>query len=410
MISNTYNLLLKIKKIENSKLIATVASIWIQCTGGASYAFGIYSAALKSSQGYDQSTLDTVSVFKDIGANIGVLASLLYHAVTNNHRDSTSSSSRFKCGLPIVYLFGVAQCFFGYFLMWLSITRRIYKPSVLLMCIFMFMASHAQTFFNTANIVVAVRNFPDYGGTTIGIMKNFVIFIYSGLSRSKRSDTNTNLHDVLRRQTNQIHTNACRGSISRLPHSHVSHSRKPLKHNEVTIAGYLTITLYLQNKIVFSSRAHQEAREALIVASESQVVASHGGSPAVEMNLLQAMTIVNFWLLLASMVCAMGSGLATINNVTQIGQSLNYSTTKIIRILSLWSIWNFLGRFSGGYLSDFSLHEWGWGDRCSSISITLLAMVVGHLWIAYGGNLLFGTAVIGICYGSQWFFNAYDYF
>lgn len=95
--------------MENSKWVATVASIWIQCSCGASYAFGIYSAALKSSQGYDQSTLDTVSVFKDIGANIGVLAGLLYHAVTNNHRNSTPSSSRFKCGLPIVYLFGVAQ-------------------------------------------------------------------------------------------------------------------------------------------------------------------------------------------------------------------------------------------------------------------------------------------------------------
>ncbi|XVF50207.1 hypothetical protein PTKIN_Ptkin04bG0077600 [Pterospermum kingtungense] len=53
----------------NTKWIATAASIWIQCTSGASYTFGIYSSILKSSQSYDQSTLDTVSVFKDIGAN-----------------------------------------------------------------------------------------------------------------------------------------------------------------------------------------------------------------------------------------------------------------------------------------------------------------------------------------------------
>ncbi|KAI3521717.1 hypothetical protein L1887_11189 [Cichorium endivia] len=103
--------------MENSKWLATVASIWIQCSGGASYAFSIYSATLKSSQGYDQSTLDTVSVFKDIGANIGVLSGLLYDAITNNDSGSTPSSSRFGSGLSVVYLTGAVQCFFDYFLL-----------------------------------------------------------------------------------------------------------------------------------------------------------------------------------------------------------------------------------------------------------------------------------------------------
>lgn len=158
--------------MENSKWIATAASIWIQCSCSASYAFGIYSAALKSSQGYDQSTLDTVFVFKDIGANIGVLSGLLYDAVTDNHSDSRLSSSRFRSGLSIVYLAGAVQCFAGYFLMWLSVTGVIYRPHVLFMCLFMFMAAQAQTFFNTENVVVAVRNFPDYSGTTVGIMNS----------------------------------------------------------------------------------------------------------------------------------------------------------------------------------------------------------------------------------------------
>ncbi|MED6154782.1 hypothetical protein PIB30_115949, partial [Stylosanthes scabra] len=58
------------------------AAIMIQWSCGASYTFSIYSPVLKSSQGYDQSTLDTVSVFKDIGANFGILSGLLYTAVT----------------------------------------------------------------------------------------------------------------------------------------------------------------------------------------------------------------------------------------------------------------------------------------------------------------------------------------
>uniref|UniRef100_A0A5B7ATX7 Nodulin-like domain-containing protein n=1 Tax=Davidia involucrata TaxID=16924 RepID=A0A5B7ATX7_DAVIN len=151
--------------MESSKWIATVASIWIQCSCGASYAFGIYSSVLKSTQDYDQSTLDTVSVFKDIGANAGVLSGVLYSAVA-------ARRSRSILGLPwVVHVAGAIQCFAGYLLMWLSVIGVIHRPPVPVMCFFMWMAAHAQTFFNTANVVTAVQNFPDYGGTIVGIMK-----------------------------------------------------------------------------------------------------------------------------------------------------------------------------------------------------------------------------------------------
>ncbi|KAJ0441098.1 hypothetical protein HanIR_Chr16g0793901 [Helianthus annuus] len=76
-----------------------------------------------------------------------------------------------RSGLWLVYLAGVVQFFTGYFFIWLAVTGVIDRPPVLLMCLFMFMAAHAQTFFSTTNIVVAVRNFPDYSGTSVGIMK-----------------------------------------------------------------------------------------------------------------------------------------------------------------------------------------------------------------------------------------------
>ena len=71
----------------------------------------------------------------------------------------------------MVHVAGAIQCFAGYFLIWLSVTGIIHRPAVPLMCLFMFIAAHAQTFFNTANVVTAVQNFPDYGGTIVGIMK-----------------------------------------------------------------------------------------------------------------------------------------------------------------------------------------------------------------------------------------------
>ena len=152
--------------MESSKWIAAAASIWIQCSCGASYAFGIYSSVLKSSQGYDQSTLDTVSVFKDIGANAGVLAGVLYTAAAVPRR-----SRRFPGGPWVVHLAGAIQCFAGYFLMWLSVVGTIPRLPVPAMCCIILLATHGQTFLSTANVVTAVHNFPDYSGTSVGIMK-----------------------------------------------------------------------------------------------------------------------------------------------------------------------------------------------------------------------------------------------
>lgn len=122
-----------------------------------------------------------------------------------------------------------------------------------------------------------------------------------------------------------------------------------------------------------------------------------------ETNLLQAVCTINFWLLFAAMICGMGSGLATINNISQIGESLNYTTVEINALVSLWSIWNFLGRFGAGYVSDFILHRRGWG-RPLVMALTQATMTAGHVIIASGfaGNLYVGSIIIGVCYGSQW--------
>ncbi|KAI3738520.1 hypothetical protein L2E82_28554 [Cichorium intybus] len=52
------------------------------------------------------STLDTVSVFKDICVKIRVLSGLLYHVVTDSKSGSRLSSSRFGSDMSLVYLVG----------------------------------------------------------------------------------------------------------------------------------------------------------------------------------------------------------------------------------------------------------------------------------------------------------------
>ncbi|KAI3521716.1 hypothetical protein L1887_11188 [Cichorium endivia] len=254
----------------------------------------------------------------------------------------------------------------------------------------MFMASHAQTFFNTANVVVVVRNFPDYGGTTVGIMKGFL-----GLSGAILIQIYLTLFDG--KPTAFILMLAVLPTLvslllMSLVHENPSNTTNDKRHLNkfsvvaLVIAAYLTIILISESFFVFPPWAHffttiillilissplhialkaqkNESSTSLtmtpfILASEAQ---EGPPVPVIETNLVQAMSTVNFWLLFLAMVCAMGSGLATINNITQIGESLHYSTVEINSMLSLWSIWNFLGRFCGGYVSDVFLHKYGWG-------------------------------------------------
>uniref|UniRef100_A0A2N9IJP6 Nodulin-like domain-containing protein n=1 Tax=Fagus sylvatica TaxID=28930 RepID=A0A2N9IJP6_FAGSY len=121
------------------------------------------------------------------------------------------------------------------------------------------------------------------------------------------------------------------------------------------------------------------------------------------MNLLQAVCTVNFWLLFIAMICGMGSTQAVINNLSQIGQSLNYTTVEMNNLVSLWSIWTCLGRVGSGYLSDYLLHTRGW-TRPLLMAITLATVIIGHIVIASGfpGNLYVGSILMGICDGSQW--------
>ncbi|KAG2309003.1 hypothetical protein Bca52824_028751 [Brassica carinata] len=116
----------------NTKWVAAAASIWIQSFSGATYTFAIYSSILKSSQSYDQSTLDFVSVFKDIGGTLGIFSGLLYTAMTS------TPHGRAACGGDVLV--------------------RVLGWSL-------------AAVFNTASVVTAARNFSDYGGTAVGIMQ-----------------------------------------------------------------------------------------------------------------------------------------------------------------------------------------------------------------------------------------------
>ncbi|KAF2311363.1 hypothetical protein GH714_022078 [Hevea brasiliensis] len=439
-----------------SKWMATVASIWIQCSCGATYTFGIYSSLLKSTQGYDQSTLDTVSVFKDIGANAGVLSGILYSAVTL--RRNPCRLGVFT-GPWVVHAAGAIQWFIGYFVMWASVVGLIPRLPVPVMCLVMWMAAHGQTFFNTSNVVSGVHNFSAYSGTIVGIMKGFL-----GLSGA-----------ILI----QFYETVCSGNPSayilllaltptsvsllfmNLVRNYDTNTKDDKKHLNafsaiaLIVAAYLTINILLENiftlplwsrivtfvvllflvacplevavraqrensdrfaQALLEERGHKPTPEFstaedptdyhALPSGEGQAKAvtdDRSSSDEEDLNLLQALRTVNFWLLFIASICGLGSGLATVNNISQVGESLGYTTLETNSLVSLWSIWNFLGRFGAGFVSDIFLHRGGWA-RPLFMVVTLSTLAIGHMVIAIGfaKSLYLGSFLVGVSYGSQW--------
>jgi hypothetical protein len=65
---------------------------------------------------------------------------------------------------------------------------------------------------------------------------------------------------------------------------------------------------------------------------------------------MQALIKADFWLMFFALLCGAGSGLTVIDNLGQMSQSLGYHNSHIF--VSMISIWNFLGRVGGGFLSE----------------------------------------------------------
>lgn len=148
------------------------ASFLMMVTAGASYMFGLYSNDIKSVLGYDQTTLNLISFFKDLGGNIGIFSGLINEVTP-----------------PWVALsIGAVLNFFGHFMIWLAVTQKIPKPKVWHMCMYISIGSNSHTFTNTGALVTCVKNFPESRGVVLGLLKS-----YTGISAAVIAQSSTML-------------------------------------------------------------------------------------------------------------------------------------------------------------------------------------------------------------------------
>ncbi|MCO5552514.1 hypothetical protein L7F22_006026 [Adiantum nelumboides] len=429
----------RLPAVLRSPWMVIAVGVWVQCFTGGSYDFSIYSQRIKDSLKLTQQALDSISVSKDIGANVGIISGFIYDS----------------CPTWVVLACAAGLALVGNLMMWLSITLRVSTPPLWLACIYALLAANSQTFSNTAVIVTSVKIFPTFRGTVVGLMKGCLgiggaILVQLYLAAFGNSQ-----------QTFPLMMGCLAPLFCVAAMFFIRPIRPLVRAGEkrwlniysaviLTLAAYLLAIIVLETfvslgrswRITVSCgiivillcpfwvavKAEQNGEESSMVGEGeradyvllleelkggaeahtssdnlSNVEEPHKPKRGDDTSLLQAMRSPDFWLLFVASACGMGSGLTVINNMSQLGSSLGYTASEISTFVSLWSIWNFLGRFGAGHISELFFHSKGL-PRPLFIVITLGAMALGHLVIAlaFSNALYIGPVLVGTCYGAQW--------
>ncbi|XP_059428621.1 uncharacterized protein LOC132162404 [Corylus avellana] len=419
------------------------ASLLIMSVSGSTYIFGLYSNDIKISLGYDQTTLNLLSFFKDMGGNLGIFSGLI-NEITPPW---------------VVLLIGAIMNLFGYLMIWLSVTGRIAEPRVWQMCMYIFIGANSQTFANTGALVTCVKNFPESRGSVIGLLKGFV-----GLSGAIM----TQLYHALygNNSTALILLIAwVPAAVSFVFLRMVRIMKTVRQSNELNVfykflyislglAGFLMVLIIIQNRLQFSRIAYiggacvvlvfvflpvaivireelkllKSKEDALklndvkvgtenssVLASPAEASSSKRKADSCMSNIFnppdrgedytifQALFSIDMFILFVAITFGLGGTLTAIDNLGQIGKSQGYSTDSITTFVSLVSIWGYLGRALSGFASEIFLVKYKF-PRPLMLTLVLLFSSVGHILIAFAvpNSLYFASVIIGFCFGAQW--------
>ncbi|KAG0621566.1 hypothetical protein M758_3G030400 [Ceratodon purpureus] len=120
-------------------------------------------------------------------------------------------------------------------------------------------------------------------------------------------------------------------------------------------------------------------------------------------TILQTFRSLDFWLLFIATTFGIGSGLTVTDNMGQLGLSLGYSASAVRTFVSLVSIWNAIGRWVGGFVSDILLRHYGTSRPLFlAVMMTLMAMAFLLIAMAVPGCLYFGSIFLGLSFGAQY--------
>ncbi|CAL5212653.1 unnamed protein product [Lathyrus oleraceus] len=426
-----------------TKWLGFVAAVWIQAISGNNYTFSNYSDALKSLMHLTQLQLNNLSVAKDVGKAFGLLAGL--------------ASDR----LPTwaILLIGSFEGLIGYGVQWLVVGQIIQPLPYWQMCVFLCMGGNSTTWMNTAVLVTCIRNFRRNRGPVSGILKGYVglstaiftnlcsaifaedpafflltlalvpfivcltgVFFLREIPVAKTTTAEEDSEES--KYFGILNAVAVVLAVYLLAYGFVPNvntlvSRVFIAILLVLLASPLGIPVYAYFKGRNSGRVggdiegnrirepliqngDQESEAVSVETVETEAVVVVKGQPAVgeEHTIMEVMKSLDFWILFVSFLCGVGTGLAVMNNMGQIGLALGYTDVSIF--VSLTSIWGFFGRIISGSVSEHFIKKSA-TPRPLWNAISQILMTVGYILLALAmpGSLYIGSIIVGICYGVR---------
>ncbi|KAI4297747.1 hypothetical protein L6164_037618 [Bauhinia variegata] len=422
------------------KWLGFVTAVWIQAISGNNYTLSNYSHALKSLMHLTQVELNNLSVAKDVGKAFGLLAGL--------------ASDR----LPTwaILLIGSVEGLLGYGVQWLVVSQRINPIPYWQMCIFLCMGGNSTTWMNTAVLVTCMRNFRKNRGPVSGILKGFVglsTAIFTDICSALFADDPGSILLMLAIFPFAVCLTGMFFLRESPPVSTATQEKEEWKYfvifkgvavvkavyllayrfapNPSTLvsrvfAGVLLVLLasllgipvhsYLSNRLkpgldiegqvnqplLKGEENDREVENTAVVSPAADEAVTTKCQPAVveEHTIMEALSSFDFWILFASFLCGVGTGLAVMNNMGHIGLALGYTDVSIFD--SLTSIWGFFGRIISGSVSEYFIKKAGIPRPLFNAASQIL-MAVGYILMAMAlpGSLYIGSIVVGICYGVR---------
>ncbi|KAL6655159.1 hypothetical protein ACP70R_005985 [Stipagrostis hirtigluma subsp. patula] len=424
--------------------LGLVTAVWVQCISGNNYTFSNYSDSIKTLMGLTQLQLNGLSVAKDVGKAFGLLAGL--------------ASDRVPTWLLLAI--GSVEGLLGYGAQWLVVSRTVAPLPYWQMCVFLCLGGNSTTWMNTAVLVTSIRNFRRNRGPVSGLLKGYVglsTAIFTDVCSALFADDPASFLVMLA----VVPAAVCAVAMVFLREGPSGGAAGAARDEEedgrcfaainslaVAIALYLlaadltgigggggavsgvfvavllvllaspaVVPAHVAWKSWVSARkaANADLEEAgsdaaattpLLVAAKAAEREDEPRGPGErprlgeEHTVAQALTSLDFWLMFASFLMGVGTGLAVMNNLGQMGVAMGY--TDVSLFVSMTSIWGFFGRIASGTISEHFIKTRAIPRPLWNAASQVL-MAVGYIVMALAmpGSLFVGSVVVGVCYGVR---------